>query len=107
MESRSGDEVVRTGVAVMNLDAEEKTLQVKPLDLEGDIVRTGAIFANPLPGHGHVARFVDEFLWDDPAPDLMDFQGVLEVVPSNGRVAATMLRSSSGNLASLPMVPIQ
>ena len=44
---------------------------------------------------------------DDPAPDLMGFQGVLEVTPSNGQVAATVLRSSPGNLASLPVAPIQ
>ena len=33
--------------------------------------------------------------------------GVLEVIPSNGQVAATVLRSSPGNLASLPVAPIR
>ena len=104
-ESRSGDAAVRTGVAVVNLDTEEKTLQVRLLDLEGTVVGTGTITADPLPARGHVARFLDEFNWTDPVPDLKDFQGVLEVIPSNGQVAATVLRSSSGTLASLPVVP--
>ena len=51
-------------------------------------------------------RFLDEFKWDEPVPNLTDFQGVLEVTPSNGQVAATVLRSSSGNLASLPVASI-
>ena len=107
VESRSGDTAIRTGVAVMNLDAEEKTLQVRLLDLEGTVVGMGTMSTDPLPGKGHVARFLDEFVWDQSAPDLMDFQGVLEVTPSSGQVAATVLRSSSGNLASLPVAPIQ
>ena len=107
VESRSGDTAIRTGVAVMNLDAEEKTLQVRLLDLEGTVVGRGTMSTEPLAGKGHVARFLDEFVWEQPAPDLTDFQGVLEVTPSSGQVAGTVLRSSSGNLASLPVAPIQ
>ena len=108
MESRSTDPVIQTGVAVMNLDAEEKTLQVRLIDLEGAIVgTTGTMVADPLAANGHIARFLDEFNWDEPTPDLTAFQGVLEVVPSNGQVAATVLRLGSGNLASLPVAPIQ
>ena len=107
MESRTGDPVIQTGVAVMNLDAEEKTLQVRLIDFEGAIVGTGTMAADPLAANGHIARFLDQFNWDESAPDLTDFQGVLEVVPSNGQVAATVLRLSSGNLASLPVAPIQ
>ena len=83
-------------VAVMNLDAEEKTLQVRLIDLEGTIVGTGTMTADLLAANGHIARFLDEFNWDEPAPGLTHFQGVLEVVPSNGQVAATVLRLSSG-----------
>ena len=107
VESRSGDKVIRTGVAVMNLDADQTALQVRLLDLEGTVVGTGAVSAEPLAGRGHVARFVDEFTWDEPAPDLTEFRGVLEVIPSSGQVAATVLRSSFGSLASLPVAPIQ
>lgn len=39
--------------------------------------------------------------------DEVEFRGVLEVVPSNGRVAATVLRSTAETLASLPVTPIQ
>ena len=107
-EIRSGDKFIRTGVAVMNLDAEEKTLQVRLIGLDGTEVGTGTATADPLAGNGHAARFIDEFEWDDPVPDLTDFQGVLEVVPSHGRVAATVLRMSFGtNMASLPVAPIQ
>ncbi len=107
-ENRSGDNFIRTGVAVMNLDAEEKTLQVRLIGLDGTEVGTGAVTADPLAGNGHLARFIDEFIWDDPAPDLTDFQGVLEVIPSQGRVAATVLRISSGNnMASLPVAQMQ
>ena len=107
-ENRSGDKFIRTGVAVMNLDAEEKTLQVRLIGLDGTEVGTGIVTADPLAGNGHMARFIDEFIWDDPVPDLADFQGVLEVIPSHGRVAATVLRISSGNnMASLPVAPMQ
>ena len=107
-ENRSGDQFIRTGVAVMNLDAEEKTLQVRLIDLDGTEVGTGTVTADPLAGNGHVARFIDQFKWDYPVPDWTDFQGVLEVIPSRGRVAATALRLSSGNnMASLPVAPIQ
>ncbi len=106
-ESRSGDTDIRTGVAVMNLNAEETSLQVRLLDLKGAVVGTGAVSGDPLAGRGHVARFLDEFVWDDPTPRLTDFQGVLEVIPSNGQVAATVLRSSPGNLASLPVAPMR
>jgi len=107
-ENRSGDRYIRTGVAVMNLDAEEKTLQVRLIGLDGAEVGTGTVDADPLAGNGHMARFIDEFMWDDPVPDLTDFQGVLEVIPSHGRVAATVLRISSGNnMASLPVAPMQ
>ena len=108
MESRSGDPVIKTGVAVMNLDAGEKTLQVRLLDLEGTIVGTGTVAVDPLAANGHIARFLDEFNWDEPAPDLTAFQGVLEVVPSTrtggGHCAAFELRKS---MASLPVAPIQ
>ena len=107
-ENRSGDKLIRTGVAVMNLDAEEKTLQAKLIGLDGTEVGTGTVTTDPLAGNGHMARFIDEFNWDDPVPDLTDFQGVLEVVPSHGRVAATVLRISSGNnMASLPVAAMQ
>lgn len=105
VESRIGDAAVRTGVAVMNPDAEEKTFQVRLLDLEGTVPGTGAVTADPLAAYGHVARFLDEFHWDDPVSDLTDFPGVLEVMPSGGQVAATVLRLSPGSLASLPVVP--
>ncbi len=107
-ENRSGDKFIRTGVAVMNPDAEEKSLQVRLIGLDGTEVGTGTATADPLAGNGHVAKFIDEFEWDDPVPDLKDFQGVLEVVPSHGRVAATVLRISFGtNMASLPVAPIE
>ena len=107
-ENRTGDKFIRTGVAVMNPDAEEKTLQVRLIGLDGTEIGTGTVIADPLAGNGHVARFIDEFQWDDPVPDLADFQGVLEVVPSRGRVAATVLRVSFGtNMASLPVAPMQ
>ena len=107
-ENRSGDKFISTGVAVMNLEAEENTLQVRLIGLDGTEVGTGTLTADPLAGNEHVARFIDEFKWDDPVPDWTDFQGVLEVIPSHGRVAATVLRLSSGNhMASLPVAPIQ
>ena len=107
VESGSGDVVIRTGVAVMNLEAEQTVLQVRLFDLEGTVMGTGTMSTEPLSAKGHIARFLDEFIWDEPVPDLTDSQGVLEVTPSNGQVAATVLRSSSSNLASLPVVPIQ
>ena len=75
VESRSGEKVSRTGVAVMNLDAEEKTLKVRLIDLDGADIATGTLTADPLAGNGHVARFMDEFNWDEPLPRLDKIPG--------------------------------
>ena len=53
-ESRSGGTDIRTVVAVMNLNAEQTSLQVRLLDLKGAVVGTGAVSGDPLADRGHV-----------------------------------------------------
>ncbi|MDA2939030.1 hypothetical protein MYX75_12315, partial [Acidobacteria bacterium AH-259-A15] len=101
---------IRTGLAIMNLDVEEKTLQAELVDLGGNVVATGtasrAENPQPLAANGHIALFLDEFNWD-VAPDLNNFRGVLKVTASIGQIAATVLRLNPGEFATLPVAQPQ
>ncbi|MFQ5741885.1 MAG: hypothetical protein ACE5JX_23060 [Acidobacteriota bacterium] len=90
-----------TGIAVQNLEKEPLELGLDLLDQDGQVVAT-AIETPRLPGEGHQALFVTEIDWDKEV-DFADFQGLLRVTPS-GKVAATALKTSLTQLASLPVV---
>ncbi|MDA2924063.1 hypothetical protein MYX65_05300 [Acidobacteria bacterium AH-259-L09] len=102
---------IRTGIALMNLDGVEKTLQTELLDLNGQIVATGTVSRKedpqkPLAPNGHIALFLDELNFEG-SPDLSKFQGVLKVTASSGQIAATAIRQSPGEFATLPVAQPQ
>ena len=65
----------------MNLDAEEKTRQVRLPDLKGTVVGDRSGHGDPSAANGHVDRFPDEFRRAEPAPDLTDLSGSMEERP--------------------------
>ena len=58
-----------------------------------------------LPGHGHLARFINELF---PGVDTDDFEGTLVVEAASGRVVATVLQlGGAGEFLSLPVGPLR
>lgn len=90
--------VINTGVALMNLEAEENTLDVQLYDAQGQVLAETQI---TLPAMGRDAIFVNEFAWDQ-AVDFADFEGSLRV-RSSGRLAATVIHTRPGQFATLPV----
>ncbi|MDA2938976.1 hypothetical protein MYX75_12030 [Acidobacteria bacterium AH-259-A15] len=89
---------VNTGLAVMNLEQTEVSLDLRLLDSNGNSLAT----ANAtLLARGHMALFVDQFDWNGSI-DFSSFQGILEIVAS-GKTAATVIQSRPGQFATLPV----
>ena len=95
---------ILTGVAIMNLENTTQTLQVELSDVSGASIATGTLGTSPLAANGHVARFLNdpEFQFSG-SPDLSVFRGVLKVTASSGQIAGTIIRSSPGEFATLPV----
>lgn len=91
---------LNTGIAVMNLENQEVTLDLQLLDADGNLLATAQ---SVLTAMGHEALFVTEMDWDNPV-DLNEFIGLLKVT-TDGRVAATVIQSRPGQLATLPVSP--
>ncbi|MFQ5928970.1 MAG: choice-of-anchor V domain-containing protein [Acidobacteriota bacterium] len=99
---------ILTGIAIMNLESTAQTIQVQLLDLDGNVVTSGTLGAGPLPGNGHIARFLNEEDFQfQGSPDLSNFQGTLRVTASSGQIAATVIRQSPGEFATLPVAQPQ
>lgn len=94
---------VNTGIAVINLETTDQTIQVELLNPNGQIVATGTLSIKPA---GHVARFVGdpEFNWT--VPPSLTFQGTLRVT-ATGQIAATVIRQSPAEFATLPVAALQ
>ncbi len=86
----------------MNPGNDEINLELELLDNEGNTLATAE---ETVPGLGHLALYCDEFSWDE-AVDFSDFIGLLKVTIDSGSVAATGLRIDSGEMATLPVVPL-
>ena len=94
---------ISTGVAVMNLEDRAVTLQVRLLGPSGDLVARALLDEeDALAPHGHLARFVNEFPWDQPI-DFSDFFGLMEMTAS-GRIAATVLQTRPDEFVTLPVL---
>ena len=91
---------VDTGVAVVNVESEEVTLQLQLCDSEGRRLATTEI---KLPMMGHLPLFVTQFDWNMPV-DFSKFEGILKVT-SSGRIAATVIQTRPGQFATLPVTP--
>jgi hypothetical protein len=98
---KSSSAQVNTGIAVMNLEAEEITLDLELLDPDGREIATAQAV---LVGNGHRARFVNQFEWSESI-DFLDFQGLLKV-HSTGQCAATVIQTRPGQFATMPVAPI-
>jgi hypothetical protein len=88
----------------MNLEQENNLLDLSLTDPTGALLATAQIALKAL---GHRARFVNEIDWqikNGVELDLSSFQGLLKVT-SDGRMAATVLQTREGVLATLPVIP--
>ena len=92
---------VDTGIAIVNLQEESAELTLQLCDAEGALLAT---ISHTLAASGHLAACLSEFDWPS-AVDLSDFEGTLKVT-SNGPLAATVIQTRAGELATLPVVPI-
>lgn len=101
METHSGTGT-NTGIAVMNLEAAAAPVKLELRDANGNRIGTPAEFT--LEGMGHKAAFLTEFDWGADV-DLTQFQGTLKA-RTPGCIAATVLQSRPGQLATMPVVPI-
>jgi len=93
-----------TGVAVMNLELEEVTLNIDLLGEEGGLLAGTVIL---MPAKGHLASFVHQFSWvpaEGVVLDMSRFRGLLRV-RSTGAVSATVLLSEPGRFATIPITP--
>ncbi len=91
---------ISTGIALMNLSNLEVELQLQLCDQDGNVLAATSL---TLPGYGRLARFVNEFDWS-PDTDLGQFRGLLKV-SSNRDIAATVIQTRPGELATMPVVP--
>ncbi len=87
-----------SGVALMNLEGEEVTLNFQLCDEEGEVLATAQM---ALPAMGHRALFVTEVDWDTVV-DFADFDGLLKVT-ATGSTSATVIQTRPSQLATMPV----
>lgn len=100
---------VFTGIAFMNLESSDQTIQLELRDLNGQVAATGTARTQdkPLKARGHFAAFLDQFNWTSP-PNLTSFRGTLRANTSGGgKIAATVIRLSPKEFATLPVTEVQ
>ena len=95
------DLVINTGVAVMNLEMAEVTLDAELISVDGSVIATAQL---KLAGMGHDAIFIDEFEWSVPV-DFSRFEGLLRV-SSSGRIAAAVIQTRPGQFATMPVAAL-
>ncbi len=89
---------INTGVAVMNLEDADQTLDADLLDNSGQKLASAQV---PLAALGHTALFVTEIPWDEPV-DFSAFEGLLRI-RSEGRTAATVIQTRLGQFSTMPV----
>ena len=92
---------INTGVAVMNLEMDEVTLDAELIAVDGSLIATAQ---RKLAGMGHKAIFIDQFEWSVPV-DFSRFEGLLRV-SSSGRIAATVVQTRPGQFATMPVAAL-
>jgi len=94
-----------TGLAFINLEDRETSLDVTLLDQEGGVVAEANLSGeNALRSLGHQALFATEIGWDRLV-DFTRFLGTIQV-RSDGAIAATVIQTRPGQFATMPVVPI-
>ncbi|UCF38834.1 MAG: hypothetical protein JSU96_08355, partial [Acidobacteriota bacterium] len=95
--------IIRTGIALRNLESDrEVSLTLHLRNLAGKLLNTTSLV---LPPGGHLARYLDELDWDRIFFH-SELLGLLEVDSAGDRIAAIILRSEPGQLATFPVVPV-
>ena len=94
---------INTGVAIMNLEMGEVTIDGELLAGDGLVLATAEQVK--LDGMGHLAIFIDQFKWSVEV-DFSGFEGLLRV-SSSGRIAATVIQTRPGQFATLPVASQQ
>ncbi len=97
METNSAGSI-NTGIAVMNLENDQLTLDLQLCDRDDNPVASAQI---SLAAMGQLAKFVTEFNWDKAA-DFSDFEGTLKVT-GDGRIAATVIQTRPTQFATMPV----
>ncbi len=95
-------EKTSTGVAIMNLEGEKVTLELRLCDRDDELVASAQI---DLVMMGHLAMFVSEFPWDDPELDFANFEGTLKAT-ATGRIAATVIQTRPDQFATMPVTKL-
>ncbi len=94
-----------TGLAFINLEERETSLEMTLLDQDGGVVAVANLSGDQaLRPEGHRALFATEIEWDHVV-DFTSFLGTLEV-RSDGAIAATVIQTRPGQFATMPVVPI-
>jgi hypothetical protein len=91
---------INTGIAVMNLETEELTLELELMDPDAEQLATAEA---ALVAGGHHARFVNQFEWSKSV-DFSSFEGILKV-GATGRCAGTVIQTRPRQFATMPVVP--
>ena len=95
-------EQTNTGIAIMSLEEEEVTLELRLCDRDDELVASAQI---KLVMMGHLAKFLNEFPWDEADLDLTDFEGTLKVT-ATGRIAATVIQTRPDQFATMPVAEL-
>ena len=100
IETNSGSEI-DTAIAVVNLEESSVDLTLELVDGDGAVLASAQAV---LSGLGHLATFLPDFSWSSTV-DFSDFEGTVKV-SATGPVAATVIQTRPGQLATLPVVPL-
>ncbi len=99
---RNYSEKLNTGIAIMNLSAEDSSMDLTLLDSDGVTLATAS---GVLVAQGHDALYVDEFDWGSQV-DFSEFSGTL-VVTSEQPVTGTVIQTLPGEFITMPVAPLQ
>lgn len=90
-----------TGVALMNLENAQTTVNCELLGPDGATLATARVDP-PLPEYGHRALYVNQFDWE-PEVDFTRFQGLLRVTAS-GLITSTAIQTRPNEFVTMPVV---
>jgi hypothetical protein len=95
---------INSGVAIMNPNNYwiTSSLQFELLDIDGNLLATSDF---ELRSKGHKAIHINEIEWDSLGLDWNQFRGLLRL-KCPYPLAATIIRTSPGQFATMPVIPV-
>ncbi len=96
----AGDNL-NTGIAIANVSTEVITVRLQLCDEEVNLLAT---VTEDLPGLGHLAQFVNQFIWDSGI-DFSNFRGLLKARAPQ-LMAATVIQTRTGEFATMPVAEL-